>query len=103
MCRRSNVQEEFTAHQCDRIGTRGAGPCRLRSRRARVGIPKVENPDVTQVFDGYPELMRRKTKRLRQLILDTASETEGVIALEDTLKSGEPSYLTLGGSTFRIG
>ncbi len=47
--------------------------------------------------------MRRKTKRLRQLILDTASETEGVIALEDTLKSGEPSYLTLGGSTFRIG
>ena len=39
--------------------------------------------------------------RLRQIVLDTASETEGVDALEETLKWGEPSYLTRDGSTIR--
>ena len=36
-------------------------------------------------------------------ILDTASETEGVGTVEETLKWGEPSYVTKGGSTVRIG
>ena len=40
--------------------------------------------------------------RLRQLVIGTASETEGVDALEETLKWGEPAYLTKGGSTIRI-
>ena len=42
---------------------------------------------------------------LRQLILETASVTEGVGELEETLKWGEPSYLTpktKSGSTIRI-
>ena len=47
--------------------------------------------------------MRKKLLHLRQIILDTASETEGVNELEETLKWGEPSYLTEGGSTVRIG
>ena len=38
--------------------------------------------------------MRKKLLHLRQIILDTASETEGVNELEETLKWGEPSYLT---------
>ena len=46
--------------------------------------------------------MREKMLRLRQLILDTASETKGTNDLEETLKWGEPSYLTKGGSTVRI-
>jgi hypothetical protein len=54
------------------------------------------------VFDGYPEPMRKKMMRLRQLVLDTASETEGVDAPEETLKWGEPSYLTKDGSTIRM-
>ena len=37
--------------------------------------------------------------RLRQLVLDTAAETEGVDALEETLKGGKLSYLAKGGST----
>ncbi len=39
---------------------------------------------------------------LRQLILDTAAETEGVDEVEETLKWGEPSYLSPSGSTVRI-
>ncbi len=49
-------------------------------------MSKIENPDVARVFDGYPEPMRNKMLRLRQLVLDTASETEGVNELEETLK-----------------
>ena len=42
---------------------------------------------------------------LRQLIFDTAAVTEGVGEIEETLKWGEPSYLTRqskSGSTIRI-
>ena len=42
---------------------------------------------------------------LRRLILDTASKTTGVGELEETLKWGQPSYLTRetkSGSTIRI-
>ena len=42
---------------------------------------------------------------LRQLIFDTAAEIEGVGKLEETLKWGQPSYLTTeskSGSTIRI-
>lgn len=42
---------------------------------------------------------------LRQLIFETAAATEGVGELEETLKWGEPSYLTpktKSGSTVRI-
>ncbi len=62
----------------------------------------IENPDVAAVFADYPEPIRRKMLRLRQLVLETAAETEGVGALEETLKWGEPSYLTKGGSTIRM-
>ena len=65
-------------------------------------MSKIENPTVARVFDGYPAPIRRKLLRLRQLVLDTAAETEGVNTLEETLKWGEPSYLNKGGSTLRI-
>jgi len=61
-----------------------------------------ENPDVKKLFDDYPGAMRQNMLRLRQLILDTASETDGKGHLEETLKWGEPSYVTKGGSTLRI-
>ena len=65
-------------------------------------MSKIENPAVARVFDGYTEPMREKMLHLRQLVLDTASEMEGVNAMEESLKWGEPSYLTKGGSTLRI-
>ena len=61
-----------------------------------------ENSAVAGVFDNYPAEIQSEMIALRQLIIDTASETEGVEALEETLKWGEPSYLTKGGSTIRI-
>ncbi len=49
--------------------------------------------------------MRTELLALRRLILDTAAETEGVGGIEETLKWGQPSYLTAetrSGSTIRI-
>ncbi len=63
------------------------------------------NPEVASVFDSYPQKIRKKLIYLRQLILITASSIEGVGEIEETLKWGEPSYLTpktKSGSTIRI-
>lgn len=63
------------------------------------------NPEVASVFDSYPQKIRTKLMFLRQLILDTAVSIAGVGEIEETLKWGEPSYLTpttKSGSTIRI-
>jgi Domain of unknown function (DU1801) len=62
------------------------------------------NPAVLAVFDSYPPPLRKKLLALRQLILDTAANTEGVGAIDETLKWGAPAYVTLSkkGSTVRI-
>lgn len=63
------------------------------------------NPEVSAVFKSYPQEIRSKLLFLRQLILNTADSLEEVGALEETLKWGEPSYLTpktKSGSTIRI-
>jgi hypothetical protein len=60
---------------------------------------------VEAVFDAYPRPVKTKLLALRRLILDTAKATKGVGALEETLKWGQPSYLTpetKSGSTIRI-
>ncbi|MBC7954281.1 MAG: DUF1801 domain-containing protein [Cytophagales bacterium] len=65
-----------------------------------------QSPAVAQAFEAFPTGVRRKLLRLRQLIFDTAATTPGVGALEETLKWGEPAYLTSqskSGSTVRIG
>jgi len=65
----------------------------------------ITNPQVAAVFNNYPEKMREKLMFMRQLIFGTAAATEGVGELEETLKWGEPSYLTpntKSGSTVRI-
>ena len=60
------------------------------------------NPEVERVFQNYPEPVRQKLLNLRRLILESAEEIIGITALEETLKWGEPSYLTRFGSTLRI-
>ncbi|WP_438711867.1 DUF1801 domain-containing protein [Aquimarina muelleri] len=50
----------------------------------------------------YPESVLLQMQRLRELIIETASAIEGLTELEETLKWGEPSYLTKHGSTIRI-
>ena len=63
------------------------------------------NLSVDAVFSAYPKPIRTKLLSLRRLIFDTAGTTEGVGRLEETLKWGQPSYLTpetKSGSTIRI-
>ena len=57
------------------------------------------------MFRAYPKPLKAKLLALRRLILDTARTTNGVGALQETLKWGQPSYLTAetkSGSTIRI-
>lgn len=65
-----------------------------------------ENPAVAQVFRAYPPHIRCKLMVLRELIFNTGACTKGVGKLEETLKWGEPAYLTSeskSGSTIRLG
>lgn len=60
---------------------------------------------VDAVFRAYPPPLRKKLAAVRRLILDTARKMEGVGAIEETLKWGQPSFLTSqsgSGSTIRI-
>ena len=60
---------------------------------------------VEAAFAAYPAPVKAKLLALRQLIFDTAKATKGVGALQETLKWGQPSYLTPttgSGSTIRI-
>lgn len=78
-----------------------------QARRApRARVRAIRDPAVAAVFAAYPPKYRRKLMRLRRLILETAAATDGVGAIEETLKWGEPAYLTSetgSGSTVRIG
>lgn len=60
------------------------------------------DPRVRSVLDEYPNLVKSKLLHLRELVISTASEIEGLDKLEETLKWGEPSYLTKHGSTIRM-
>jgi hypothetical protein len=60
------------------------------------------NPEVERLIKEYPEQVQRKILNLRRLIIEAARETDEVDNLEETLKWGEPSYLTKYGSTIRI-
>jgi hypothetical protein len=71
--------------------------------QARLAGPS--DPAVDAVFGAYPKPLKAKLLALRRLILDTAAATTGVGKLEETLKWGQPSYLTAAtrsGSTIRI-
>lgn len=57
---------------------------------------------VDNIFANYPDFVKEKMTFLRELIIETAQKTEGVHKLEETLRWGEPSYITEHGSTLRI-
>ena len=57
------------------------------------------------MFEAYPAALRKRLPALRALVLDTAARTDGAGRLTETLKWGQPSYLTeetRSGSTVRI-
>ncbi|MEM7132036.1 MAG: DUF1801 domain-containing protein [Chloroflexota bacterium] len=62
--------------------------------------------DVRQAFLDFPLEISPKLMALRNLILETAANIEGVGPIEETLKWGQPAYLTSqskSGSTIRLG
>lgn len=59
------------------------------------------SPKVNKIFARYPESVRTKMQYLRTLVIETAREI-GIDQLEETLKWGEPSFVTRNGSTLRM-
>ena len=60
---------------------------------------------VAPLFKAYPAGVRARLMALRALVFDVAARTEGVRRLLETLKWGQPSYLTEetgSGTTVRI-
>jgi Domain of unknown function (DU1801) len=77
---------------------------RSKSPASKRRVPSSDRT-VNEVFGAYPKPLKTKLLALRRLIFDTAKTTKGVGALQETLKWGQPSYLTTetkSGSTIRI-
>jgi hypothetical protein len=67
--------------------------------------PPAPNAAVAAKFDAFPPAVRARLLALRRLIFDVARDTPGVGAITETLKWGQPAYLTAetgAGSTVRI-
>lgn len=68
-------------------------------------MPPPVPPEVAEVLSGYTVAMRKALLALRALIWEVAHATEGAGELTETLKWGQPSYLTerpKTGTTIRI-
>jgi len=66
---------------------------------------RISSKEVSAKFQTYPIKARRLLRSLRRLIIETGSALEPVGPLEETLKWGEPAYLTReskSGSTVRL-
>jgi hypothetical protein len=68
-------------------------------------LTKIASPAVAAAFAKFPAPARAQAMVLREMVFDVAARTPGVGALDETLKWGEPAYLTPSkiGSTIRIG
>ncbi|MCA8869850.1 MAG: DUF1801 domain-containing protein [Rhodobacteraceae bacterium] len=69
-------------------------------------ILRFDDPAVKARFDAFPAPERAGLLTLRQMIFETAAQTPGVGRLLETLKWGQPAYLTpqtKSGSTIRLG
>jgi hypothetical protein len=67
--------------------------------------PPIPKP-VAEALSRYPAPVRTRLLEIREAIFAVASETEGVGPLTETLKWGEPAYLTeasKSGTTIRLG
>ncbi len=65
----------------------------------------IPDPKIAATFEGFPAETKPGLLALRDLILDTAAQTPGVGRIEETLKWGQPAYLTpetKSGSTIRL-
>ena len=68
--------------------------------------PEFTDPAVEAVFDAYDPDIRQHLLALRQVIFEEAAALPEIGGLQETLKWGQPSYLTpetKSGSTIRLG
>lgn len=68
-------------------------------------MKRFADPKVAAVFGAYTPDTRKRLMALRETIFEVAAATEGVGVLTETLKWGQPSYLTGetgSGTTVRI-
>jgi hypothetical protein len=76
--------------------------------KSHVGLPRMtpfQSPQVAAHFDRYPAVAKKKMLALRELVFAVAAQTPAIGALQETLKWGEPAYLTPqthSGSTVRM-
>jgi hypothetical protein len=73
----------------------------MAKRAAKNGMPA----DVAEAFDAFPAPVRKRLLQVRALIFETAAKL-AVGPITETLKWGEPAYLTEAtgsGSTIRLG
>jgi len=64
------------------------------------------SPDVKQAFDAMPANAREKLLAVRSMIFEVAASNPAVGKIQETLKWGQPAYLTPetnSGSTIRLG
>jgi hypothetical protein len=61
------------------------------------------NEQVAAAFAAIPSEPREGLLRLRELIFDVAGDLPNEPQVEETLKWGQPAYLTPKGSTIRLG
>ncbi len=65
-----------------------------------------DDPNVERAFAAFAREAQQGLLHLRELIFDVAGRTEGVGRLQETLKWGQPAYLTpetKSGTTIRLG
>ena len=63
------------------------------------------DPAVAARFQNYPAAIRKKMLALREMVFEVAAMSEAIGELQETLKWGEPAYVTArskSGSTVRI-
>jgi Domain of unknown function (DU1801) len=73
--------------------------------KAQKKLTPFKHPAVAAVFEQYPERVRTKLLVLRELVFETAASIAAVGEIEETLRWGEPAYLTTesgSGSMIRI-
>ena len=59
--------------------------------------------ELRSAFDAVPDEVRRRWIELRELVFETAAQTDGVGAVSESLKWGEPSFTVRGGTPVRLG
>jgi len=83
---------------------RSLKPFLMNTKSSSSAMPEIHNL-VAQRFAIYPAAVRSKAQVLRQLIYSVAAEDKQIGCLQETLKWGQPSYLTKqsgSGTTIRM-